>query len=126
LNVVPTPLLAARDGLLAANGGLLAASGGSGLDFFVPLVLIFLVFYFIVIRPGSKERKEREAKVRALKKHDKVVTNAGIHGTVVGLEDDAVVLRVDDKNNVRIKFSRAAIWQVLTGDEPGSGSPSQA
>jgi preprotein translocase subunit YajC len=41
------------------------------------------------------------------------VTNAGIHGTVMSTEGDTVVLRVDDKNNVRIKFSRAAIWQVI-------------
>ncbi|MDA1195132.1 MAG: preprotein translocase subunit YajC [Planctomycetota bacterium] len=91
-------------------------SQGGGLDMFIMIGMIFMIFWFLVIRPGSRERKAREASVKALKKHDKVVTNAGIHGTVVGLEDDAVMLRVDDKNNIRMKFSRAAIWQVL-GDE---------
>ena len=66
-----------------------------------------MIFYFIVIRPGSKERKQREAQLKALKKHDKVITNAGIHGTVVALDEDTVDLRVDEKNNVRIRFSRA-------------------
>ena len=83
----------------------------------VPLLLVGVIFYFIVIRPGSKERKQREKQIKAIKKHDKVVTNAGIHGTVVALEDDTVTLRVDDKNNVRVRFSRTAIWQVVTGDE---------
>jgi preprotein translocase subunit YajC len=87
----------------------------SGLDgWFVPILLILVIFYFIVMRPATKERKAREAQLGGLKKHDRVVTNAGIHGTVVALEDDTVVLRVDDKNNVRIRFSRQAIWQVVT------------
>ncbi|MHC5010462.1 MAG: preprotein translocase subunit YajC [Planctomycetota bacterium] len=104
--------------ILQTAGPLLAAGdGGSGSGWFIPMILVFLIFYFIVIRPGSRERKEREAQVAGLKKHDKVITNAGIHGTVVALEDDAVVLRVDEKNNVRIKFSRAAIWQVLSADQ---------
>ncbi len=97
--------------VLAAEDG-----QGGGLDMFVMIGMIFLIFWFLVIRPGSKERKAREQAVKALRKHDKVVTNAGIHGTVVILEDENVVLRVDDKNNVRMRFSRAAIWQVL-GDE---------
>jgi preprotein translocase subunit YajC len=98
----------------------LAQDAGGG--FLIPMVLVFLIFYFIVIRPGGRERKEREAKLKALKKHDRVVTNAGIHGTIVALEDDAVVLRVDDKNNVRVKFSRAAIWQVLGGEEDAAAA----
>ena len=90
------------------------AADGMGGDWFVLPLIVLAIFYFIVIRPGSKEKRQREDQLKAIKKHDRVVTNAGIHGTVVGLEDDAVVLRVDDKNNVRIKFSRAAIWQVVT------------
>ena len=74
-----------------------------------------------MIRPGSRERKEREAQVKALKKYDKVVTNAGIHGTVAALDDDTVTLRVDEKNNVRIRFSRQAIWQVLGAEEGPKG-----
>ena len=95
---------------------------GGGVDMLVMIGMVFLIFWFLVIRPGSKERKQREAAVKSLKKNDRVVTNAGIHGTVVGLEDDAVTLRVDDKNNVRIKFSRAAIWQVEATDAGSKGA----
>ena len=94
---------------LAADG---APQGGGIVDFLMPLAIVFLIFWFLVIRPSSRERKQRESSVRNITKHDKVVTNAGIHGVVVGSDDETVTLRVDDKNNVRIRFARAAIWQV--------------
>lgn len=104
-------------GLMQTLPTILAQDAGGAMDTFIMIGMIFLIFWFLVIRPGNKERKQRENAVKNLKKNDKVVTNAGIHGTVVGLEDDAVMLRVDDKNNIRMKFSRAAIWQV---EPPGS------
>lgn len=113
LSLISNPLAAASWLPLAAEGA------GGGLSGFMPIIIIIAIFYFIVIRPASRERKNREAQVSALVKHDKVITNAGIHGTVVGLTDENVILRVDDKNNVRMTFSRAAIWQVL-GDEDAS------
>lgn len=80
-----------------------------------PILIVFAIFYFLVIRPGSRERKGREEKIRNLQKHAKVITNAGIHGVVVATDEDSVTLRVDDKNNVRMKFTKAAIWQILEG-----------
>ena len=108
LAVSPRSLL----GLLAAEGG-----GSALTDLLFPLVIVFGIFYFLVIRPSGKERRKREQQVKSLKKHSKIVTNAGIYGTVVGMDDETVTLRVDDKNNVRMKFSRAAVWQVLDGDK---------
>jgi preprotein translocase subunit YajC len=104
---------------------ILAADGVSGTGFLIPLLLVGLIFYFIVIRPQSKERKQRETQLKAIKKHDKVVTNAGIHGVVVALDEDTVTLRVDDKNNVRMRFSRSSIWQIQTDDESAkpTGAP---
>jgi len=102
--------------------------GGGLMDLLMPLAIVFLIFWFLVIRPSSRERKEREMKVRNIQKHDHVVTNAGIHGTVVGLDEETVTLRVDDKANVRIRFSRAAIWQVNPtkgqADGASTGAPS--
>jgi preprotein translocase subunit YajC len=79
---------------------------------FLPFIIVFVIFWLLVFRPSSKERKQREDQIKNLKKHDRVITNAGIHGVVVALEPESVILRVDEKNNVRIRFSRAAIWQV--------------
>lgn len=111
------PLDLARTLVLAQDGG--------GLFTFLPFILVFVIFWMLVFRPASKERKQREEKIKGLKKHDRVVTNAGIHGTVVALDADTVTLRVDEKNNVRIVFSRAAVWQVNpeVGAAPASPAP---
>lgn len=86
----------------------------------IPIVIVFMIFYFLVIRPQGRERKAKEEKIKAIGKNTKVVTNAGIHGTVVATDDETVTLRVDDKNNVRIRFAKAAIWQIL--DEEGASA----
>jgi preprotein translocase subunit YajC len=90
----------------------LAQDAGGGLVTFLPFILVFVIFWLLVFRPASKERKQREEKIKSLKKHDRVITNAGIHGTVVALDEGTVTLRVDDKSNVRIVFTRSAVWQV--------------
>ena len=112
------------ESLISLASGLLAAEGeqASPLGMLMPILIVVFIFYFLVFRPASRERKEREAQVRSLAKHDKVITNAGIYGTVMSLDDESVVLRIDDKNNVRVKFSRAAIWQVLGGDAAAASS----
>ena len=106
--------------VLAAEG---AAPEGGGLgQLLAPLVIVGVIFYFLVFRPASRERKEREAKIGGLQKHDRVITNAGIHGTVVALDEETVTLKVDE--NVRIRFTRAAVWQVV--DKTASGSSKTA
>ena len=72
--------------------------------------IIFFIFYFLVIRPQSKEKKKREALLKAAKKGDKIVTTAGIHGKIVSTDDATVLVEVDD--GVRLRFDRAAVWQV--------------
>lgn len=110
----PIPMILAADGSGSLFGGMA-----------VPLILVMVVFYFIVLRPQSKERKQRASQLAALKKHDKVITNAGIHGTVVEVLSDIVVLKVDDKNNVRMRFSKSSIWQVLSPDDMQKPLPEQ-
>lgn len=107
LDLLPLLTLAAEEG-----GG----TGGLG-NLLAPIGIVFAIFYFLVIRPQGKERRAREQRIRSVGKHAKVVTNAGIHGVVVGADEDTVLLRVDDKNNVRIRFARSAIWQVQDAGE---------
>jgi preprotein translocase subunit YajC len=75
--------------------------------------LMFLVMYFLILRPQSKKQKEIKLMLSALKKGDRVVTAGGIHGEVDAIKEDtgAVVVRVDD--NVKIRFDKSAIVQVL-------------
>lgn len=85
-----------------------------------PLVMIVFVWYFLILRPQGKERRDRESQLANLKKNDRVVTIAGIIGTVVGFSNDnkEVTLRVDD--NVKMKFLRSAIQGPLveTTEDP--------
>jgi len=78
---------------------------------FLPLALIFLIFYFLLIRPARVKQKKLQAMLEALKPGDRVVTAAGIHGTVVGLSGDVVQLRIAE--NVKVEFSKSAIVSVV-------------
>jgi len=85
-----------------------AAGGGMGqLGQFVPLILIFVVFYFLLIRPQQKKAKEHQAYLNDLKKGEKVITSGGIHGRITGITDSTVTLEIAD--NVRIKVTRSSI-----------------
>ncbi|MBU0482714.1 MAG: preprotein translocase subunit YajC [Proteobacteria bacterium] len=98
------------------------AAGPGGIASFLPLILIFVIFYFLLIRPQQKKVKEHQAFVTALKKGDAVVTNGGIHGTITGLTDTVVTLEIAD--NVRIKISRINIaGAVGSGGDAASCAP---
>ena len=80
----------------------------------IMFVAIIAIFYFLIIRPQKKRDKETKAMLDAMKKGDKVVTIGGIHGTVVSVKEQSVVVKVDD--NARIEFSKNAISSVLSKD----------
>lgn len=95
-------------GIAYAQGAAPAAGGAAGgIASFVPLILIFVVFYFLLIRPQQKKAKEHQAYLNDLKKGEKVITNGGIHGRITGLTDSVVTLEIAE--NVRIKVTRSAI-----------------
>src|SRR5881398_3840177 len=72
---------------------------------------IFAIFWFLLIRPQQKQKREREQMLAALKRGDRVVTSGGLHGTVTSLDEHKVVLRVADQ--VRLEFDRGAVGRVL-------------
>lgn len=96
---------------------LASASSPGGLTALIinlaPILVVILIFYFLVIAPANKQRKETQAMLAALKKGDKVVTSGGIHGQIQGVEDDVVHIRIAD--NVKIKLSRSAVAAVVDG-----------
>ncbi len=73
----------------------------------IPLVLIFVIFYFLLIRPQKAKEKEHQKMIGLLDKNDEVVTLSGIHGTVVNVKDKTVILRVDE--NVKIEIEKNCI-----------------
>jgi preprotein translocase subunit YajC len=74
---------------------------------FLPILLIMVIFYVLLILPAQKRQKKTAAMLSALKNGDKVITNGGVFGTIVGLEDDAIQLRIADQ--VKVKVLRSAI-----------------
>lgn len=98
------------------------AEGGGGGGLFdpmmmIPMLLIGVLFYFLMLRPESKRRKELEARLGSLKKNDQVLTIGGIMGVVVNTHEKYVTLRVDDKANLRIKVLRTAIQKILSDED---------
>lgn len=86
-------------------------SGAPDLSFLLILMAMFAVFYFVMIRPQRKKQQELNKMVAALKKGDRIMTNGGIFGTVAGLKDTIVVLKVAE--NVKIEVTKSAVASVV-------------
>ena len=92
---------------------------GQMLLWVVPLMVIF---YFLLIRPQQKRERERKALIASVQKNDRVVTIGGIHGVVTAVHDREVTLKVDEDNNVRLKFSRSAVARIVKPGDDGDES----
>ncbi len=97
-----------------AAGG---AQGGGGLEALFPLVLIFVVFYFLLIRPQQKKAKQHKGMLESIRRGDKVVTGGGIVGTVAKVIDDTMV-SVEIADGIKVKVQRSLISGVLSKTEP--------
>ena len=93
--------------LAFAEGEAAQSSTGSSLLSMAPLAILFVIFYFLLIRPQQKRAKEHKAMLTKIEKGDNVVTSAGIHGRVYAVNEDTIMVEVAD--NVRIKVSKDAI-----------------
>jgi preprotein translocase subunit YajC len=99
-----------------------AQAGGAapGFDFIslLPLILIFVVFYFLLIRPQQKKMKAHRDMVGALKRGDKVLTSGGIIGTIVKVEDHELLVEI--AKDVRVRVARGMISDLVAKPEPGA------
>ncbi|MDJ0787865.1 MAG: preprotein translocase subunit YajC [Myxococcota bacterium] len=100
----------------------LQAQPGSPLDFLVPMAAIFLIFYFLLIRPQQKQQKEHEEMRSSVSRGDKVVTTGGIHGTVTGAEGEVVTLEIAnvEGKRIRVKLDRTRIDRRLSDGDEGN------
>lgn len=73
----------------------------------IPIILIYVIFYFVLIRPQRKEQRDHKTMLGNLKKNDDIVTTGGIHGTIVNVKEKTFMLRIDD--NVKIEINKSAI-----------------
>jgi preprotein translocase subunit YajC len=86
--------------------------GGSPLSGLWMIALIFVIFYFLLIRPQQKKQKQHQNMLESIKKGDKVVTSGGIYGVVIGVKDNIVVLKIAE--DVKVEFAKGAISQVVS------------
>ena len=90
--------------------------GGGAFGGLFMILIIFGIFYFLLVRPQMKRQKEHNKMLESLKKGDRVITSGGIHGTIVGVKDDVVVLKISDE--VKVEVTKGAVAAVK---ERGSG-----
>jgi len=105
--------------LTGSNSGLalwLQGSLGSGLPQIAMLVFIFAIFYFLLIMPQQRRQKKWQAMLSALKTGDKITTSGGLRGTIIGLKEDAVTLRVPP-DNLKLEVSRGSVVSVTPAEE---------
>ncbi|SFV90245.1 Preprotein translocase subunit YajC (TC 3.A.5.1.1) [hydrothermal vent metagenome] len=89
---------------------------GSIIGSFIPLLILFAIFYFLIIRPQNKQRKAHEAMIAELQKGDKIVTNGGLIATVIKPEEDFIKIKLNDEMIVKLDRNFVA-RKVETGNE---------
>jgi len=89
----------------------------------LPFVAIFVLFYFLLIRPQRREQSRRQAMLSAIQKNDRVITAGGVYGVVTNVrrEADEVTVKVDEATNTKLRMTLGSIARVL-GDEPSGGA----
>jgi len=92
-------------------GGSAAGQGGNAFASLIPIILMFVIFYFLLIRPQQKKAKEHREMIGQLKKGDRIVTSGGLHGRVTAVNDTIMTVEIADK--VRVKIARGNVSQVM-------------
>jgi len=97
--------------LFLAQAAPAPAPSGSGLFSLLPLVFIFVIMYYVMLRPQMRRQKEQAKLVSALKTGDRVVTSSGIHGLISNVKDSTVIVKVAD--NVKLEIDKTAVTNVV-------------
>ena len=98
----------------------IAGDGGSSLVSLLPLVLIFVVFYFLLIRPQMRQKKEKKNMMNSLKRGDKIVTQGGLIATIVNINQGIIEIKLNEETKVKIQ--RSAVSDVYV-EKPAQGTP---
>lgn len=97
-----------------------AAAPGGGGSVLLPMLIIFALFYFIMLRPGRSREKDRAMRVTSIEKHNQVITRGGIIGKVVAIDEQHQELTIvtDEKTDTRLVLSRSGIWDLYEPPDP--------
>jgi len=93
------------------QGGALGGQQAGGFSSFIPLILMFVIFYFLLIRPQQKKAKEHREMISNVKQGDRIVTSGGIHGRVTAVGETTMTLEIADK--VRVKLARGNVATLV-------------
>lgn len=102
------------------QGGAAAGQGAGGFGGLIPIILMFVIFYFLLIRPQQKRNKEHKEMITGLKKGDRIITSGGIYGRITGLDEATLTVEIADK--VRVKVVRANV-SALASSAAGAAPP---
>ncbi len=105
---------------MGAGGTGGAGTQGGGIGALLPIILVFAVFYFLLIRPQQKKAKQHREMLSALKKGDRIISSGGMYGVITGITDDSVTMEIAPK--VRVKISRGSIAGKVNKDVQASES----
>lgn len=94
------------------GGSAQGTGGGSPMTLIFMIIAIFAVMYFLMIRPQQRQKRQHQDMLGQLGKGDKVVTSGGLHGTVAGIKDNSVIVKIAD--NVKVEVNRSAISQIVS------------
>jgi preprotein translocase subunit YajC len=98
------------------QGGGAAGQGAGGFTSLIPIILMFVIFYFLLIRPQQKKAKEHREMISQVRKGDRIVTSGGLHGRVTAVTDSTLTVEIADR--VRVKIARGNISQVVQSSSP--------
>ena len=104
---------------MGASGGAAGGQAG-GLAGFLPIIILFAIFYFLLIRPQQKKAKEHRDMISNLKKGARIISSGGIYGTIISIDDTTIGLEIAEK--VKIKISRGNVAALITDNEPAQKS----
>jgi preprotein translocase subunit YajC len=110
-------------GLVLLQAAQSANPTGQMISTIVTFGLVFVIFYFLIIRPQNKKQKEAQKMIEAVKKGDKVVTVGGVHATVHAVKETTVILKVDE--DTKMEFSKSAIQAVVAKGEEKAETPAE-
>lgn len=103
----------------AMGQGAGASGGTGGFASFIPLILMFVIFYFLLIRPQQKKTKEHRQMIENLKTGDRIITSGGIHGRITGVQENSLTVEIAEK--VRVKVNRGNVSAMMqTGTPPAA------